>query len=79
MTNAITEIQVFEMAIPIFAVFGIAHWLMIFMETYRHFPKMDGLERWKFSLINSTGSLLIILAICAICLHLLFIMITNLK
>jgi len=40
--------------IPIMAVFGIIGWVMFFLETYRHFPKMDSSQRMALSLTNAT-------------------------
>jgi len=45
-----------EYLFPIpFAVFsGIVIWIMIFLGTYRHFPKMDKRERIEFSITSAT-------------------------
>ena len=40
--------------IPLMALFGAIGWLITFMETYRHFPKMDGRKRLKMSIIMAT-------------------------
>ena len=41
-------------SIPIMVVFGVIGWVMIFLETYRHFPKMDAEQRMALSLTNAT-------------------------
>jgi len=42
-------------SIPIMVVFGVIGWVMIFLETYRHFPKMDAGKRMALSLTNATA------------------------
>jgi len=49
--------------IPVVAVFGIIGWIMIFLETYMHFPKMDKRERIKMGVINATVIVLILIAV----------------
>ena len=68
----ITETQMIGMSLPVIAIFGVVLWLMIFMETYRHFPKMDGQKRLEYSIINATGITLIIILICSIFLYYLY-------
>jgi len=49
--------------LPIVAVFGIAFWLMIFLNTYRHFPKMNPEERlWK-CIVDATTITIILIGI----------------
>lgn len=40
--------------VPIFALFGSLLWIMVFIENYRHFPKMGQKERLWMSLSNAT-------------------------
>jgi hypothetical protein len=49
--------------LPITAVFGIVFWIMIFLNTYRHFPKMNPEERLWMCIINSTLMTLILMGI----------------
>jgi len=49
--------------LPIVAVFGIAFWLMIFLNDYRHFPKMNYKERLTKSIVNATIMTLILLGL----------------
>ena len=49
--------------IPIFAVFGIAFWLMIFLNNYRHFPKMNPTERLWMCIESATMITLILIGI----------------
>nr|AQS28351.1 hypothetical protein [uncultured archaeon] len=49
------------MAVPL--PFWIALWLMIFLNTYRHFPKMERGERLRLSAINATVPTLILIGI----------------
>jgi heme/copper-type cytochrome/quinol oxidase subunit 2 len=50
-------------ALPIVAVFGIAFWLMIFLNTYRHFPKMNPEERLRKSIVDTTTITIILIGI----------------
>jgi uncharacterized membrane protein len=47
------------MSIPFF----VALWLMIFLNTYRHFPKMEPKERMKLSIVNATYPILFLMLI----------------
>jgi hypothetical protein len=49
--------------LPIVAVFGTALWVMIFLNTYRHFPKMNPEERFWMCIVNSTIMTLILIGI----------------
>ena len=40
--------------LPISAFFGIAFWLMIFLSTYKQFPKMNPEERLWLCIVNAT-------------------------
>jgi len=39
---------------PIILVFSAIFWAMIFLNTYRHFPKMDEFQRFKLGAENAT-------------------------
>jgi len=39
---------------PIIAIFGAIFWLMIFLNTYSHFPKMNPEERLWLCIVNAT-------------------------
>jgi len=48
------------MTLPITIVFGIIFWLMIFLNIYRHFPKMNPEQRlWKCIIDSTTISLIL--------------------
>ena len=48
---------------PIIAIFGAIFWLMIFLNTYSHFPKMNPEERlWK-CIVDATTITIILLGI----------------
>jgi hypothetical protein len=49
--------------IPVVAVFGIIGWIMIFLETYMHFPKLDKRERIKMGAVNATVLVLILIVV----------------
>ena len=40
--------------LPITIIFGISFWIMIFLNNYRHFPKMDSKERLWSCIVNAT-------------------------
>jgi len=49
--------------LPVVAVFGIAFWLMIFLNTYRHFPKMNPEERLRKSIVDATAITILLIGI----------------
>jgi hypothetical protein len=49
--------------LPIVAVFGTALWVMIFLNTYRHFPKMNPTERLWMCIESATMITLILIGI----------------
>ena len=52
--------------LAIIAIFIPIGWMMIFFQTYRHFPKMERNRRLWMSFVNATGLSLFISAICYI-------------
>ena len=48
-------LNVLLISLPVLIVFGIILWLMIFLNTYRHFPKMDSEERLWLCIVNATS------------------------
>jgi len=40
--------------VPVLLAFSVIEWLIIFLETYRHFPKMEENKRIKNSIIDAT-------------------------
>jgi len=40
--------------LPILTMFAVIEWLFFFMETYRHFPKMEKKKRIRDSVIEAT-------------------------
>jgi len=48
-----------ELMIPIGGIFGILFWIMIFLGTYRHFPKMN--QRQKIIMSAGSATLLTLL------------------
>ena len=42
------------LALPIFIAFGVPFWFMIFLQTYRHFPKMEPAKRLSMSITSAT-------------------------
>jgi len=49
--------------IPMMVLFGVIGWIMVFIETYRHFPKMDSRQRIALSISNATGMIIIFIII----------------
>jgi len=58
--------------LPIVAVFGITLWIMIFLNTYRHFPKMNPEERIRMCIENATIITLILIGIIYLFLWFIF-------
>jgi len=56
--------------------FGIFLWLIIFLNTYRHFPKMEKSKRINLSVLNATIPTVTILALI---LFVLWIVLNNIK
>jgi len=50
-------------SLPIILTFGTALWLMVFLNTYRHFPKMNPTERLWLCIENATFLTLILIGI----------------
>jgi len=48
---------------PIVIAFGISFWLMIFLNTYRHFPKMNKENMIWMSIVNATVLTLILIGL----------------
>ena len=46
--------QEYLIALPIFIAFGVPFWFMIFLQTYRHFPKMESAKRMSMSISSAT-------------------------
>jgi len=61
--------------IPIGGTFGSLFWIMIFLQTYRHFPKIDNRERFLMSAKSATILTGILLAVTYVSLLLLMRMI----
>jgi len=40
--------------VPVLLVFSVIEWLIIFLETYRHFPKMEENKRIRNSIIDAS-------------------------
>jgi len=49
--------------LPIAIGFGIPFWLMIFLNTYRHFPKMNPEERLLMCISSATGLTAVLIGI----------------
>jgi len=49
--------------LPIAIGFGIPFWLMIFLNTYRHFPKMNKENMIWMSIVNATVLTLILIGL----------------
>ena len=49
--------------VPIAIIFGIIEWMIIFLENYRHFPRMEKWKRIRNSIYDSTVATVIIVAI----------------
>jgi len=56
-------------SIPIMVVFGVIGWVMIFLETYRHFPKMDAEKRMALSLTNATVMTVMFVVLVYVSMH----------
>lgn len=52
-----------ELMIPIGGTFGTLFWIMIFLGTYRHFPKMNKSQRIMMSAASATLLTIILLAV----------------
>jgi hypothetical protein len=48
---------------PIMLGFGALLWIMIFLESYRHFPKMSKTERMQRAVTNATIATIAVLAV----------------
>jgi len=49
--------------LPITILFGIAFWLMIFLNVYSHFPKLNSKEKFWRSIIDATVLTFLLLGI----------------
>jgi len=56
-------IKTLSISIPILAGFGLVFWFMIFLNNFRHFPKMDSKKRLWMSILNATILTLVLVAI----------------
>jgi len=59
--------------LPIVIVFGIAFWLMIFINIHRHFPKMNPKERLRKSIVDATITTIILIGIVYLFLRVIFL------
>ena len=57
---------------PIVIIFGILGGVMVFLDTYRHFPKMESEKRFGMSLANAIIATLLLLAVVYIAMDLIF-------
>jgi len=57
--------------VPIISIFGIIEWIIVFLETYRHFPKMEKSNRIRNSTIDATLMTVTITAITYFFLYLI--------
>ena len=55
--------QEYLLPIPFIVLGGIIIWIMIFLGTYPHFPKMDKLKRIKLSVVNATIMAVVLMVI----------------
>ncbi|MCX8175238.1 MAG: hypothetical protein N3E51_03470 [Candidatus Micrarchaeota archaeon] len=55
--------QSWELATAVSLAFAVPFWLMVFANTYRHFPKMEPKKRLSMSIRQATALSLILLAI----------------
>jgi len=62
MVNAV--IYSAELTIIVGGIFGILLWIMVFLQTYRHFPKMSKKQRIILSVGIATLLTFIVLVIC---------------
>ena len=62
MVNAV--IYSAELTIIVGGIFGILLWIMVFLQTYRHFPKMSKRQRLLMSVGIATLLTFIVLVIC---------------
>jgi uncharacterized membrane protein YidH (DUF202 family) len=58
-------------ALPLMAIFGSLLWIMIFLQTYRHFPKMDKHQRISMSVSSATIATVAVMAIVYVFMYLL--------
>lgn len=57
--------------LPIAVIFGIIEWIIVFLETYRHFPKMERQKRIRNSVYDATIMSVIMTAIIYFFMYLL--------
>ena len=57
--------------VPIVAIFGIIEWVIVFLETYRHFPRMEKQKRIMNSVYDATLMTVTITAITYFFLYLI--------
>jgi uncharacterized membrane protein YidH (DUF202 family) len=67
--------QEYLLPIPFIILGGIIMWVMIFLGTYPHFPKMDKRKRIEYSITNSTIMAVVLMGILLIAMYLLMKMI----
>jgi hypothetical protein len=59
-------------SLPVALLFCAILWVMVFLETYGHFPKMERGQRLGMSAANATALSLALLALVVISLYVLF-------
>jgi len=55
--------SIYVSILPLFIAFGIPLWIIVYLQTYRHFPKMEPSRRVWSSITNATlvaGSVILI-------------------
>jgi len=58
--------------VPIATMFGIIEWVIIFLESYRHFPEMEKQKRIKNSVYNATIMTIVMTAIIYFFMYIMF-------
>jgi hypothetical protein len=64
-------VESYLLPLLLIAFFGLLEWLMIFFETYRHFPKMEKIQRIQMSFVTATELALFISILCYVTLYLI--------
>jgi len=59
----------FLLGLPALLFFGSVFWLIIYLQTYRHFPKMEQRMRVRKSIIDATIMTLSLLAVVFVALY----------
>jgi hypothetical protein len=58
--------------VPIAIIFGIIEWVIIFLENYRHFPRMEKWKRIRNSICDATIMTVIMMCIVYFFMYILF-------